>query len=302
MTTSSGNAKRGVKGRKVPQNNLAFTKMHGAGNDFVLVDATRKPFRPAAGVSRKLCDRHFGVGADQVLILERSRHADLRMRILNPDGSEAEMCGNGIRCAVLYARTRGLVKKDEMSFETRAGIIRPRLIGDGRARVDMGEPVLDAEKIPTRGRGRVIEAPFKFDGGRAIVTCVSMGNPHCVLFVDDLAEVPAGTWGPAIERHPFFPRRTNVEFVQVLGPDRVRATVWERGAGLTLACGTGACAVVVAGVLTGRLRRSATVTLPGGVLDIEWAPDNRVFMAGPAAFVFDGNFKVEDVKVGDVPN
>jgi len=276
--------------------------MHGAGNDFVLVDATRKPFRPAAGVSRKLCDRHFGVGADQVLILERSRHADLRMRILNPDGSEAEMCGNGIRCAVLYARTRGLVKKDEMSFETRAGIIRPRLIGDGRARVDMGEPVLDAEKIPTRGRGRVIEAPFKFDGGRAIVTCVSMGNPHCVLFVDDLAEVPAGTWGPAIERHPFFPRRTNVEFVQVLGPDRVRATVWERGAGLTLACGTGACAVVVAGVLTGRLRRSATVTLPGGVLDIEWAPDNRVFMAGPAAFVFDGNFKVEDVKVGDVPN
>ena len=277
----------------MPRNKLTFSKMHGAGNDFVLVDATRKPFRPTAVVTRKLCDRHFGVGADQVLILERSRHADLRMRILNPDGSEAEMCGNGIRCAALYARTRGLVKKDEMSFETRAGIIRPRLVGDGRVWVDMGEPVLEAEKIPTRGRGRVIEAPFKFGCGRATITCVSMGNPHCVLFVDDLAKVPAAAWGPAIERDPFFPRRTNVEFVQVLSPDRVRATVWERGAGLTLACGTGACAAVVAGVLTGRLRRSASVALPGGVLDIEWAPDNRVFMAGPAAFVFDGTIGVK---------
>jgi diaminopimelate epimerase len=282
---------------------LPFVKMHGAGNDFVLVDALKKPVKIGAALARDLCDRRFGVGADQILLLEPSKKADFRMRVLNADGSEVEMCGNGIRCAALYAFERGRAKKKEMAVETLAGIIRPALTGKDRVCVDMGEPILDAEKIPTGGHGRVIDQDFSFtlaafgragERGGAVdlkITAVSMGNPHCVIFVDDLDKTPAEVWGPVIERHPFFPRRVNVEFVQVEGPDRARVRVWERGAGLTLACGTGACAVGVAGVLTGRLRRASTLALPGGALEIEWAADNRVFMTGPAAFVFDGIYQ-----------
>jgi diaminopimelate epimerase len=274
---------------------LPFVKMHGAGNDFVLVDALKKPVKIGAGLARALCDRRFGVGADQILLIEPSKKADFRMRVTNADGSEVEMCGNGIRCAALYAAERGRVKKAAMSVETLAGIIRPALAGKAggaaRVRVDMGEPVLEAEKIPTAAKGRVIDHPLRFDGHEASVTCVSMGNPHCVIFTDDLDKAPVESWGPVIERLPFFPKRTNVEFVQVENPGAARVRVWERGAGLTLACGTGACAVGVAGVLTGRLRRDVELALPGGALRIEWAPDNRVFMTGPAAFVFDGVFK-----------
>jgi diaminopimelate epimerase len=281
-------------------NDLPFVKMQGAGNDFVVLDGFRRLVRLTKTETRRLADRHFGVGADQILILEKSRRADFRMRILNADGSEAEMCGNGIRCAALYAFDSKRVKKKEMTVETRAGVLRPVLLGENpegfQVRVDMGEPVFETAKIPTRsGQSRVIDAEFQWKAGdgkpeTSKITCVSMGNPHCVIFVDDLASAPVEAWGSAIETDPFFPKRTNVEFVQVQSPDRGRVRVWERGVGLTLACGTGACAVGVAGVLTGRFRRKTELTLPGGTLTIEWAPDNHVFMTGPAAFVCEGKF------------
>jgi diaminopimelate epimerase len=286
-----------------------FTKMHGTGNDFVVLDGVRRTVRLSADQARRLCDRHYGVGADQILIVGKSASADFSMKILNADGSEVEMCGNGIRCAALYARRRGLTKKNALSFETPAGIIRPKILHDGRVRVDMGAPILDAVKVPTQAEGRVIERdlavllkghpPLK-KGGRGdfslrdfrglSVTAVSMGNPHAVIFVDDVEAVPLTTWGPLIENHPFFPRRTNVEFVQTTGVRTAKVRVWERGAGVTLACGTGACAVGVAAVLTGRLQRHMTLTLPGGDLGVDWAIDDHVYLTGPGAFVFDGRW------------
>jgi diaminopimelate epimerase len=200
------------------------------------------------------------------------------------------MCGNGIRCVALYAREKGHTKKTDLSFETLAGIIRPRLEKDV-VRVDMGAPILDAAKIPTKGKGRVIDQLFKWDGNQVRMTCVSMGNPHAVIFVDDLDKTPVETWGPRLETHPFFPRRVNVEFVQATGPVSARVRVWERGAGLTMACGTGACAVGVAGVLTGRFHRAVELSLPGGPLKVEWGADNHVYLTGPAAFVYEGVYR-----------
>jgi diaminopimelate epimerase len=272
---------------------LPFTKMHGAGNDFVVLNALRRPLRVSADLARRLCDRRFGAGADQILVLEPSRRADFGMRILNADGSEVEMCGNGIRCVARYAFERGITRKREMAVETPAGIIRPLLRKDD-VRVDMGPPVLDAARVPTRAKGRVIDAPFRWNGHEVAMTCVSMGNPHAVIFVDDLDKTPVGTWGPEIENHKFFPRRVNVEFVQVLDGRHARARVWERGAGLTMACGTGACAVGVAGALTGRMERHVFLRLPGGTLEVEWAADGRVYLTGPAAFVYEGEFEMTD--------
>jgi diaminopimelate epimerase len=276
---------------------LSFTKMHGAGNDFIVIDALQRPVKMSLALAQRLCDRRFGVGADQILLVEPSRRADFRMRIVNADGSEVEMCGNGIRCVARYVYEKGHAKTTRMSFETKAGLIRPSLEGD-QVRVDMGPPILDADKVPTRARGRVMDFPlaklrpalksFNRDMARLAMTCVSMGNPHAVIFVPDLDPIPVEAWGPVLERHPFFSRRANVEFVHVENPGQVRVRVWERGAGLTMACGTGACAVVVAGVLTGRLHRAVIVRLPGGDLRVEWAADNRVFMTGPAEFVYEG--------------
>lgn len=278
---------------------IAFTKMQGTGNDFVVLDGIRRPVRVTPALARALCDRRFGAGADQVLVLERSAVADFRMKIYNADGSQVEMCGNGIRCLALFARDRGHTRQSAFTVETRGGIKRPAIHG-GRVRVDMGEPILDAARVPTRATGRVLEHPLAKtlgaaargvlgrSGGALRGTAVSMGNPHIVIFVDDVAAVPLETWGPAIERDAFFPRRTNVEFVRVENPDRAVVRVWERGSGATLACGTGACAVGVAGVLTGRLHRRVVLALPGGALDVEWAPDNHVYLTGPATFVYDG--------------
>jgi diaminopimelate epimerase len=278
---------------------LAFTKMQGTGNDFVVLDGIRRPVRVTPALARALCDRRFGAGADQVLVLEKSRVADFRMRIYNADGSQVEMCGNGIRCLALFAREKGHTRATSFTVETLGGVKRPTVLGR-RVRVDMGEPVLDAGRVPTRAVGRVLERPLASVLGaaaRAVLgpagrtlrgTAVSMGNPHCVIFVDDVAAVPLDVWGPAIERDAFFPRRANVEFVAVENPDRAAVRVWERGSGATLACGTGACAVGVAGVLTGRLHRRVSLSLPGGSLDVEWAPDNHVYLNGPAAFVYDG--------------
>lgn len=273
---------------------MRFLKMHGLGNDFVVVKADSVPEQPDT-LARAICDRHFGVGADGLVFILPSEKADLRMRIFNPDGSEAEMCGNAIRCVAKYAYESGLVRKTALRVETGAGILMPRLHLAGErvatVEVDMGEPVLERGAIPMAGPpGRVVNEPLTVAGESFRVTAVSFGNPHCVIFVSDVAAVDLAALGPEIEHHPAFPRRTNVEFVQVLDPGRVQVRVWERGAGATLACGTGACAAAVAGVLNGFTGRQVRVSLPGGELFIRWAGDNHVYMTGPAATVFAGEW------------
>jgi diaminopimelate epimerase len=274
--------------------------MHGLGNDFVLVDALAEEL-PAdlASLARQVCHRRFGIGADGLILVLPSTCAALRMRIFNPDGSEPEMCGNGIRCFARYAYEAGLVKAPEFQVETLAGIIRPQLILDGEqvtgVRVDMGVPRLEREQIPMTGQGTpVLDEPITVAGTTWPGTCLSMGNPHCVFFVDDIESTPVSTTGPAVEEHPLFPQRTNVEFIQVLGAGELKMRVWERGAGETMACGTGACAAAVAGVLTGRSSREVTVHLAAGDLQVEWsAEDNHVYMTGPAVAVFRGDFPLD---------
>jgi diaminopimelate epimerase len=276
---------------------LEFTKMHGAGNDFVVLDGLRDELPPLEPLVRWLADRHFGVGCDQVLVLRPSRAADFRMEIYDADGSQVEMCGNGIRALLKYLRDRGYTSEEEIGVETLGGIVRPRWAGSDRVRVQMGRPVLEPAKIPTTlggGDGPVLETPLDVDGERVRVTCVSMGNPHAVLFVPDVDAAPVTTLGPRIERHPAFPNRTNVEFVEVRGRDRVHQRTWERGTGETLACGSGACAVAVAGVLTGRLDPEVRVALRGGELTILWqGGEAPVHMTGPAAEVFSGRIALD---------
>jgi len=266
---------------------IKFTKMQGLGNDFILIDNFKNEITLDPEGAKFLCDRHFGVGADGVLLLEPSSVADLGMRIFNADGSEAEMCGNGIRCVALYARKQGLVTGDELSVETRGGIIKPG-IKKGSVTVDMGEPILEGRDIPVNLEGKVIDRPVNFGSAEARINCVSMGNPHCVIFYPPGDEPPVEELGPVVENDELFPRKTNVEFVRVQNPEEIRVRVWERGAGETLACGTGACASVVAGVLSGRTGRKVMVHLPGGDLGVEWSENNHVFMTGSAAFVFEG--------------
>jgi diaminopimelate epimerase len=267
------------------------------GNDFIIVDARGRNF-PAARAGRiaaTWCDRHFGIGADGLALVLPSRVALFRMRILNADGSEAEMCGNAIRCFAKYVFERGLTQEKEFGVETLAGIIRPHLrVRNGRVhaiKVDMGEPRLRRSQIPMQGPdlSTVVRERLRVLGKPLEITCVSMGNPHCVTFVDDVEQAPVARIGPAVEHHAAFPQRTNVEFVEVCGPTELRMRVWERGVGETLACGTGACASVVAAVLAGRAGRKATVHLTGGDLRIEWRErDNHVYLEGPATEVFSG--------------
>jgi len=287
----------GARGRKRP---LRFTKMHGLGNDYVFVEALRKRLPEASlpGLARRLSDRHFGIGGDGLILVLPSRQAQFRMRIFNADGSEAEMCGNGIRMFAKYVYEHGLTRAKALDVETDAGMIRPRLtVRGGRVtsvRVDMGEPRLERAEIPMRGKpGRVIGETLRVGGERYAVTAVSMGNPHCVIFVKGADRFPVERVGPAIERHRAFPNRTNVEFAQVLKRSAIRMRVWERGAGETLACGTGACATLVAAVLNGKADRKATIHLLGGDLKVEWREsDNRVYMTGPAEEVFSGEVYV----------
>lgn len=272
--------------------NLEFTKMHGLGNDFVLVDCRGSDPGNWEELSRRLAHRKFGIGCDQVLLLKDSGRADFKMEILNADGSMVEMCGNGIRCFARYLRTRGICNKGEISVETLAGIQRCVFDGD-MVMVDMGQPELDGPKIPTMAEGHVLEAPLRLDDDSVKITCVSMGNPHAVIFVDDAESYPIEEVGPKVENHPFFPRRTNVEFVQVLGRNRVRMRVWERGSGVTMACGTGACASAVASFWTGRTDREVEVVLDGGSLFIRWdAGGDHVFMTGPGVEVFTGTIQI----------
>lgn len=275
---------------------IEFTKYHGLGNDFILID-NRSAKTPAITPEQAVqwCDRHFGIGADGVIFaLPGENGTDYTMRIFNSDGSEPEMCGNGIRClAAFLADLEGMSRsKDTYRIHTLAGVITPQLTPDGQIKVDMGLPRLLAGEIPTTlgaADGKVINQALEVEGQNWDVTCVSMGNPHCITFVEDVAAIPLESIGPKFEHHPGFPQRTNTEFIQVVNRDYLKMRVWERGAGITLACGTGACAALVAAVLTDRSDRLATVELPGGCLEIEWSEtDQRVYMTGPADRVFTG--------------
>ncbi|MEG4804504.1 diaminopimelate epimerase [Microcoleus sp. ARI1-B5] len=274
---------------------IEFTKYHGLGNDFILIDnrhSSEPVLTPEQAVSA--CDRHFGIGADgAIFALPGQNGTDYTMRIFNSDGSEPEMCGNGIRClAKFIADLEGEEAKTQYRIHTLAGVISPELRSDGQVKVDMGVPRLMAAEIPTTlaaPSGKVIDVPIEVAGKSWSVTCVSMGNPHCITFVEDVLAVALETVGPQFEHHPAFPQRTNTEFIQVIRSDYVKMRVWERGAGVTLACGTGACAAVVAGVLVGSCDRTTAVELPGGVLEIEWAEvSGRIYMTGPAQRVFTG--------------
>ncbi len=270
---------------------LDFTKMHGLGNDFIILDDREGSLTTLPELAKRLCHRRFGIGADQLLLIRPSQVADFRMVIYNADGSEAEMCGNGIRCFSRYLLEKGITDRHDLEIETGAGIIEVKVRED-LVEVDMGEPRLEAEEIPVNLEGRIVSHPLRIMDRDFQITCVSMGNPHTVVFVNDVDGFPVERYGPHIEKHPLFPKRTNVEFVEVLSDRKMKMRVWERGAGETMACGTGACATLVAGVLNGLTHRRATIHLRGGDLDILWGEDNHVFMTGPAEKVFEGWIEV----------
>ena len=279
---------------------MRFTKMHGAGNDYLYVNCfdAEAPSDPAV-TARAMTHRRFGVGADGLILIRPSTVADARMQMFNVDGSEAEMCGNGIRCMAKYLYDHGIVRRDVIRIETGRGVLTLNVVETShgkvqRVRVDMGEPILDAYKIPTRLNGNpVVDRELDVNGHRLRVTCVSMGNPHCIVYVEHATdELVLGT-GPRIECHEMFPARVNVEFVEVVSPREVRQRTWERGSGETWACGTGASAVCVAGVLTGRTERKLLNHLLGGDLELEWnSANNRVYMTGPAQEVFTGDWPI----------
>lgn len=276
---------------------MRFTKMHGLGNDYVYVDCSADKVDAPADLARAISDRHFGVGGDGLILIHPSASADVRMQMFNADGSEAEMCGNGVRCVAKYAYDHGLSRNNPMRVETAGGIktIELTLDASGKvdlATVDMGEPVLDPARIPVNiSQKRIIDLPIRTSKWAFNMTCVSMGNPHAIMYVDDVDSVRLETVGPQIEANPLFPQRINAHFVQVISPEEVRMRTWERGSGITLACGTGASAVCVAGVLTGRTARQIVAHLPGGDLKLNWSQTNgHVYMTGPAVEVFSGDW------------
>ena len=278
---------------------IAFSKYHGLGNDFILID-NRHSAEPILTSEQavKWCDRNFGIGADGVIFLLAEANGEHRMRIFNSDGSEPEMCGNGIRCLAKFMQDLNIPTTDsKYQIQTGAGLIVPQMDADGQVTVDMGKPFLTATEIPTTLRDsdhKVINVPLEVGGKTWNVTTVSMGNPHCMTFVDDVDTIPLAEIGILFEHHPVFPKRTNTEFVEVVNRGYVKMRVWERGAGATLACGTGACATVVAGVLNDLCDRTCTVNLPGGDLKIQWSEESdRILMTGPATLVFTGSAKNE---------
>ena len=276
---------------------MRFTKMHGAGNDYIYVDCfAEKVPDNLPELARAVSDRHFGIGGDGLILICPSEVADAEMRMFNADGSPAEMCGNGIRCVAKYVYDHGVAHKDILRIVSAGVTFTLQLsIRDGlvdQVRVDMGEPILNAADIPTTLPGNpVVEVPLALPDGDRTVTCVSMGNPHCVMFVDEANDALVHTVGPLIENDEHFPNRVNAEFVEVISRGELRQRTWERGSGETFACGTGASAVCVAGVLTGRTDRQVTIHLLGGDLQLEWnEQDNHVYMTGPAAEVFSGEW------------
>ena len=285
--------------------NIVFTKMQGTGNDFVVLDCVAhleyETFALTPALASRMCDRHYGIGADGLVLVLPSDIADIRMRIINSDGSEAEMCGNGIRCFARFVYEQNLVKKEVMTVETLAGVLVPRMMLDETGNVtgvevDMGEPILERAGVPMLGEGTAVSVPISVEDKEFIVTAVGMGNPHCVTFVDDLSGFPIEYWGPRMETSTHFPRKTNVEYVQVLSEHEVIMRVWERGAAVTMACGTGSCATAVACVLNGKTGRDVLVHLDGGDLRIRWdEASNHLFMTGAAENVFAGTYPWEVV-------
>jgi diaminopimelate epimerase len=269
--------------------------MHGLGNDFVVLEALSKPITLSGGQIQRIADRRFGVGCDQVLVIEppRSEDTDFYYRIFNADGGEVEQCGNGARCFLRYVRERRLTAKNEIRVGTRAGVIVPRLESDGRVTVDMGVPQFEPARIPFDAPARAVSYELSVDGRRVEVSALALGNPHAVQVVPDVERAPVASEGPLIERHPRFPQRVNAGYLQVLDRRHIRLRVYERGAGETLACGSGACAAVVAGITRGLLDRDVTVTTRGGDLGISWAGAGApVMMTGPAETAFEGEMEI----------
>ena len=277
---------------------MKFTKMHGLGNDYVYVNCFLETVENPEETARAVSDRHTGIGSDGLILICPSETADFQMVMYNADGSRAQMCGNGIRCVGKYVYDRGLTDKTEITVETLAGVRTLQLHTEGgrvsAVTVDMGQPVLQPDRIPVlAGGSTAVNLPLEAGGRSWEVTCLSMGNPHAVVFVPDPAALPLETLGPQFENHPLFPERINTEFVRVDGPEELTMRVWERGAGETQACGTGACAAAAAAVLTGNCKPAVTVHLPGGDLKIRWdRQNNHIFMTGPATFVFDGETNI----------
>lgn len=273
---------------------MRFTKWQGLGNDFVIVNTFEEHIYDERELAKAMCDRHFGIGADGLVLIAPSDTADFQMRIINSDGTYAEMCGNATRCVASYLKSRGMSDGGTVRLETLAGIVEPRVLDgkDNLVEVNMGKVRLLRGEIPMQGdeEDTAINIPLDVNGWTWYGTGVSMGNPHFVIFVDNLAQIALEDWGPRIERHPMFPRKTNVEFVQRINAGKIRMRVWERGCGITMACGTGSCASVVAGVLTQRTDRDVTVILDGGELMISYKEDGVVTMTGPAVEVFSGNW------------
>ena len=283
---------------------LPFTKMHGCGNDYVVVDGFRHVVADPHDLARRMNDRRHGVGSDGLLLVLPSESADVQMRMFNVDGSEAEMCGNGLRCLVKFAWERGLVERcAHGTAETGAGVlaweVEDRVVASGgpvdRVTIDMGSPRLERSEIPMEGPpGRVLDEELRLEDRTLAVTAVSMGNPHAVTWVEEVGAYPVEAVGRQVESHVAFPRRTNTEFVEIVSPREVRQRTWERGCGETLACGTGACAVVVAGVETGRTDRTVLVHLLGGDLEITYGDDGHVRMTGPAVEIFEGTWPLAE--------
>ena len=281
---------------------LTFTKMEGLGNDFIMVDNRKQGIEKISTYGElavKLCDRRFGIGADGIIVVVDSNTCDIGFRIFNSDGSEAQMCGNGMRCLARYVYESGMIEQTEITVETLAGVIVPRLNIDSQGKilsvtVDMGKPILEPEKIPfVTDRPTDLIQTIETEKGPVSFTAVSMGNPHAVVFVDDVEKIPLAEIGPLVETHRAFPQKTNVEFVQVISDSELRMKVWERGAGITLACGTGACAAAVAAVLNGKTKNTVTMHLDGGDLEITWnKATGRVFKTGPARLVYQGRIQV----------
>jgi diaminopimelate epimerase len=276
---------------------MRFVKMHGAGNDYVYIDCFEQNLDgDVVELARRMSDRHTGVGGDGLVLITPSEQAPVRMRMFNADGSEAEMCGNALRCVAKYAAEQQIATGDEFSIETGAGLLTVEIVGRNGNRVDlvrvnMGRPILEAEQIPTTLAGSPPQnVKLEVKDESLVVTCISMGNPHCVVFVDEITDQQVLGLGPQVEVHPAFPRRVNVEFIKVLSSSEFEMRVWERGSGETMACGTGACAAAVAGAVTGRLGRRTTAHLRGGDLILEWTAGGDVLMTGPAAETFRGEW------------
>ncbi|MDR1517466.1 MAG: diaminopimelate epimerase [Dysgonamonadaceae bacterium] len=283
---------------------MKFTKMQGAGNDYIYFNTFEEPVENPKALSILLSDRHFGVGGDGIVLIGKSAAADFSMRMFNADGSEAGMCGNASRCVGKFVHDKGLTSKTEISLETKSGVKYLQLFKDeargtiASVRVDMGPAILDSAQIPVvyNGLPSVVNQPIVVDGREYRITCVSMGNPHAVVFMKGIDDLKIEAVGPQFENHPAFPQRTNTEFIEVINPNTLKMRVWERGSGETLACGTGACAAAVASVLNGFTEPKVSVKLRGGELEIEWKQqENRVYLTGGAEFVFEG-------EIADIPN